>query len=220
MTSEEFQLLSLAEAIATMPGANNLVEQKERVELAIASNQPALALDTSKSLLESVMKTIILDRVASHKVDSDMSQLFRTVKEHLTLNQDDRADTILKRIGGNLVHNVAELRNSFGVASHGGDGFYENPLEMPEMKMIARMADALSGLLIFKHKASKNPKVDARILYEDYPEFNDFVDSQWEEYVFQLGGNQSINIPASKILFSNDEQAYREMLLQYASTEK
>lgn len=35
-----------------------------------------------------------------------------------------------------------------------------------------------------------------------------------------LGENQTMSMSASKILFSTDEQAYREVLLQYLSAEE
>ncbi len=220
MIDSGFRLRSVTSALVSMGDAVHLIEQKERVEQAIVSGDAALVLDTSKSLLESVFKTILLDRVVDPKIDQDMNPLFRTVKDSLVLNRNAEADSIFKRIGSNLVHQVAELRNRFGAASHGDDGFYNNPIEIPEAEMVAKMVDALSGLLIFKHKANKDPSIAARIFYNDYPEFNDFCDGQWDEYEIPLGENQTLIIPASKIIFNTDEQAYREMLLQYLSTKE
>ncbi len=220
MIDPEFRLRSVTNAILGMVDAVHLIEQKERVEQAIVSGDAPLALDTSKSLLESVLKTILIDRIVDPNIDQDMNPLFRSVKDSLVLNRNSDADDIIKRIGSGLVHQVSELRNRYGAASHGDDGFYENPIEMPEVEMVAKMVDALCGLLIFKHKAEKNPAIAARIFYNDYPEFNDFVDGQWDGYELPLGENQTLNMPASKILFSTDEQAYREMLLQYLSTEE
>lgn len=220
MIEPNFRLGSVTSAIVGMGDAIHLIEQKERVEQAVISGDAPLTLDTSKSLLESVLKTILVDRLADPDLEQDMNPLFRSVKDSLVLNRNADADEIFKRIGSNLVHQVSELRNRFGAASHGDDAFYENPIEMPEVEMVAKMVDALSGLLIFKHKANNDPNLAARIFYNDYPEFNDFVDGQWDGYELPLGENQTISMTASKILFSTDEKAYREMLLQYLSTEE
>ena len=224
MIEPVFRLGSVTSAIVGMGDAIHLIEQKERVEQALISGDAPLTLDTSKALLESVLKTILVDRQADPDLGQDMNPLFRSVKDSLVLNRNADADDIFKRIGSNLVHQVSELRNRFGAASHGDDAFYENPIEMPEVEMVAKMVDALSGLLIFKHKANNDPNLAARIFYNDYPEFNDFVDGQWDGqwdgYELPLGVKQTISMSASKILFSTDEQAYREMLLQYLSTEE
>lgn len=220
MSDSEFFLSSSTRALAGTNDAVHLIEQKERVEQAVVSNDPALTLDTAKAFLESIFKTILSDRVATPNLDQDLSPLYRSVREVLPLNQDAAANEILKRLTNSIVHSVAELRNNYGAASHGNDGYFENPIEMPEAEMVARVVDGMAGFLFLKHKAHGDPEQAARIYYGEYPEFDDFLDNQWKGYDLPLSDAHRISLPASKIIFITEPDAYREMLLQYLSTEK
>lgn len=220
MTDPFFSLSSSTRALANSEDAVHLIEQKGRVEQAVTANDPALTLDTAKAFLESVFKTILSDRVREPNLDQDLSPLYKCVRDVLPLNRNCDANEILKRLTNSVVHHLAELRNNYGAASHGGDGYFDNPIEMPEAEMVARFVDGLAGFLFYKHKAHGDPTVAARIYYGEYPEFDDFLDNQWQGYELPLSPEHSISLPASKIIFLTDPDAYREMLLQYRSSEK
>ncbi len=96
MIDPDFNLGSVTSAIVGMGDAVHLIEQKERVEQAVISGDAALALDTSKSLLESVFKTILVDRLADPDLEQDMNPLFRSVRDNLLLNRNEEADEIFK----------------------------------------------------------------------------------------------------------------------------
>lgn len=213
------QLMSLERAMAPSEEAVHLIEQKSRLESALAASDTALVLDTAKSLLESVLKTILADRVAGADLEQDMSPLYKAVRDVLPLNRNEKALSLLKNLTNTVVHNVAELRNKFGAASHGDDGYWENPIELPEAEMIAQMVDGVTAFLYRKHKQLGDPEQAARIFYQDYPEFNDFLDGQFEGYNLHLDEKHSFSLPASKLIFMTDEKAYREMLVQYMSSE-
>ncbi|MCK9201297.1 MAG: abortive infection family protein [Gallionella sp.] len=219
MSDSEFFLSSSTRALAGSNDAIHLIEQKERVEQAVVSNDPALTLDTAKAFLESIFKTILSDRVTAPNLEQDLSPLYRSVRDVLPLNRDEAVNDILKKLTNSIVHSVAELRNNYGAASHGDDGYFENPIEMPEAEMVARVVDGMAGFLFLKHKAHGNPELAARIYYGEYPEFDDFLDNQWEGYELPLSTEHNISLPASKIIFLSDPSAYREMLLQYLSSE-
>lgn len=220
MSDSAFFLASSTRAIAGSEDAVHLIEQKERVEQAVISNDPALTLDTSKAFLESVFKTILLDRVHEPDLSIDMSPLYRNVRDVLPLNRDRAANEILKNLTNVIVHNVAELRNKYGAASHGDDGYYENPIEMPEAEMIAHIVDGMAGFLFRKHKAHGNPELAARIYYNDHPAFNDYLDGQREGYKIVLDEERAIELSPSYLLFTADEDAYRELLIQFLAEEK
>lgn len=220
MSDSSFFLSSSTRALAGSEGAVHLIQQKERVEQAVVSNDPALTLDTAKAFLESIFKTILSDRVVAPDLEQDLSPLYRSVRDVLPLNRDNEANEILKRLTNCIVHNLGELRNKYGAASHGDDGYVENPIEMPEAEMVARVVDGMAGFLFQKHKAHGNPELAARIYYGEHPEFDDFLDNQWPGYELPLSPENSISLPASKIIFLTDSDGYREMLLQYLSTEK
>lgn len=220
MSDSSFFLSSSTRALVGSEDAVHLIQQKERVEQAVVSNDPALTLDTSKAFLESIFKTILSDRVAAPNLEQDLNPLYRSVREVLPLNRDAGASEILKRLTNSIVHSVAELRNKYGAASHGDDGYVENPIEMPEAEMVACIVDGMAGFLFQKHKAHGNPELAARIYYGEYPQFDDFLDNQWGGYELALTPQNSISLSASRIIFLTDPDAYREMLLQYLSSEK
>jgi len=220
MSELAFFLASSTRAIAGSEDAVHLIEQKERVEQAVISNDAALTLDTAKAFLESIFKTILSDRIQEPDLNLDMTPLYRSVRDVLPLNRDNDANEILKNLTNCIVHNVAELRNKYGAASHGDDGYYENPIEMPEAEMIAHLVDGMAGFLFRKHKAHGNPELAARIYYNDHPVFNDYFDGQREGYKIELGEDRVIDLSPSQLLFAADEYAYREFLLQFLSSEK
>ena len=218
MSDTAFILQNCTRAIAGAEEAIHLLEQKSRLEQAISSNDPALTLDTSKSLLESIFKTIISDRVAEPELGQDFGPLYKNVRDVLALNQDTQANEILKRLTNSIVHNVGELRNKYGAASHGDDGCYENPIQMPEAEMVAHIVDGMGGFLFRKHKDLNDPELAHRIFYSDYGEFNDWLDSQNDP--IEIPVEEAKVIPFSVFLFTYDVDTYRAMLLQYIQTEE
>jgi len=220
MSNSEIHLASSTRALAGSKEASYLIEQKERVEQALAGGDAALVLDTSKAFLESLFKTILSDRVETPDLTQDMSPLFKCVRDILPLNNDAQACEIMKRLTNSIVHNVTELRNRFGAASHGDDGYFENPIDISDAEMIAHVVDGMAGFLYRKHKTHGDPEMAARIYYRDYPDFNDYLDGQYESYNMVLGEGKSLELSPSMLLFSVDESMYREMLLQYLSTEE
>lgn len=150
MSETGFYLSSSTRAIAGSENAVNLIRQKERVEQAMASGDPALVLDTSKAFLESIFKTILSDRIENPDLDKKMSPLFVDVRNALSLNRDENARGLIRNISGAIVHNVAELRNKFGAASHGDDGYFDNPIGITEAEFVAQVVDGLAGFLLIR----------------------------------------------------------------------
>lgn len=219
--SEEAKFLhSSTRAISGSDDATHLIEQKERVEQAVVREDPSLILDTSKAFLESIFKTILRDRDSEADLSADMNPLYKSVRDIITLNNDQEACEILKRLTNSVVHHVAELRNKFGAASHGDDGYYENPIQMAEAEMVVQFVDGLAAFIFTKHKEHNDPELAARIHYNDYPEFNDWFDLQNDGYELALSDKHKFSLTASDLLFRADPSAYREILLQYRSTEE
>jgi len=218
MSDTAFILQNCTRSIAGAEEVVHLLEQKSRLEQAVSNNDPALTLDTSKSLLESIFKTIISDRAAEPDLGKDFGPLYKNVRDVLTLNQDAQANEILKKLTNSIVHNVGELRNKYGAASHGDDGCYENPIQMPEAEMVAHIVDGMGGFLFRKHKDLNDPELAHRIFYSDYAEFNDWLDSQNDP--IKIPVEEAKLIPFSVFLFTYDVDTYRAMLLQYIQTEE
>lgn len=213
-------LQSSTEALALSPEAVHLLEQKERIQQAITCSDPALVLDTSKAFLESIFKTILEDRVGSSEIPSDFTPLFKAVRDNLPMSSDTAVADRLQRMAGSIVHNVGELRNNFGAASHGNDGYYQCPVQMDEAQMVVHLVDGLAGFIFGKHKESNDPISATRIHYGDYPEFNSFWDEQYEGYELPLTSSERLVIPASEVLFNTDLNAYRAALLEFIASEE
>ena len=207
-------------AISESEQAVHLLDQKDRLELALINDDIPLALDTAKSFLESIFKTILSDRLESPDLRLDFKPLYREVRDLVSFNQDEIASNILQRICSQIVHNVDELRNNFGAASHGDDGYYENPIERPELDMIVSMVDGFAACIYAKHRTSLSPEGASRIHYSDHQEFNDWVDNSYDGYSLTLSESNQFNFTSSQFIFNQDPNLYREMLLQYTSTKE
>ena len=213
MSDFEFTLLNTSKAIAGSEEMLHLFEQIKRVENSVAKNDPALTLDTSKALLETTYKTILKDIVENPNVSKGMIPLYNDVKANLRFNRDDKARDILETLIGAIAEGVPQLRNKFGASSHGKDGQYISPIEMPEAEMVAYLVDGVSGFLLRKSRLLANPENSQRIYYEDYEEFNDYLDTSYDPFDFKI--NNSTPIPHSKVLFICDREAYKEGLIQF-----
>ncbi|EGA70245.1 hypothetical protein VISI1226_13476 [Vibrio sinaloensis DSM 21326] len=215
-----FRLGLSTKAIAETDTAVHLLEQKERLESAIQSRDPSLSIDLSKAFLESVFKTIISDRIEEPNLRKEFFPLFRDVKDSLRFSENDDVSDKISRLAGSVVNVTNELRNKYGAASHGGDGYHQNPLRMEELEFVLSSVDGLAAFLYRKHRETLEPEKHFRIQYDDYPEFNDWLDGQFDGFSMHLSQSRTLELTASLVLFERDPSAYREMLIQYSGTEE
>ncbi|MCD6344319.1 MAG: abortive infection family protein, partial [Anaerolineae bacterium] len=176
------------------------------------------AFDLSKALVESTIKTILTDRGVVYGT-WDFPKLFKEVLKVLELCPDDyedhrKATEGLKRILRGLqqvVQGMSELRNIGGFASHGPDGYYRS-LDLVHAQLSARAADAIVHFLYSIHRQYPLDLDNARLHYEDYNHFNDYLDDV--EGDIEIAG---MMYKASWLLFVSDleHQAYRETLIGY-----
>ncbi|MCD4748200.1 MAG: abortive infection family protein [Thermoanaerobaculales bacterium] len=219
--SDEIALLhSSSAALASSADAMHLIEQKERIQQALANEDPSLVLDTSKAFLESIFKTVLRDRDKDADLSADFTPLFRAVRQELPLSENEDVAGYIQKIAGSIVHNVGEMRNRYGAASHGDDGYHECPVQVNEVELVVQVVVGLAAFVFRRHKESNDPELASRIHYNDYPEFNDFLDTQYGGFELELSDKHHLSIPVSELLFRTDVSAYREMLLQYRSSEE
>ncbi|HCG6388366.1 MULTISPECIES: abortive infection family protein [Vibrio] len=219
MSNDTFRLRLSTRAIAETDTATHLIEQKERLESAIQDGDSSLSIDLSKAFLESIFKTIIADREETPQFKKEFFPLFRQVKDHLLLSDNQHIADKLSNLAGSIINTTGELRNQYGAASHGDDGYYQSPLKMTDVEFVISAVDGLAAFLYTKHRETLEPDSHHRILYEDYPEFNDWLDGQYDGYSLYLSEKTVIEYSASQMIFTQDPSAYREMLIQYTSTE-
>lgn len=212
MSDSGFILQNFTKAVVESKSAVHLLEQKSRLEQALCSSDTALTLDIAKSLLEALFKTIISDYDKEADLSKvDFKDLNKRIKKHMRLNSNDDANVILEKLISSVVHNLGELRNKYGAASHGKDGYFNNPIKMPEAEMIAQIVDGVSGFILTKHKISSKLTERQRIGYNEYQHVDDYLDAQNAPLKLPTGDM----IPYSKIFFDSDPEMYRQYVIDF-----
>ena len=213
---ESFQMAGTRAAVLDGPVAEVFKQHIYAVEDALA-NEPDFVFDLSKTLVESVCKTVLVD--IGHPADGNWSlpRLLRETTDRLDLlprnhPQPSKARDTLKRTVGGLqqtIHGLCELRNEYGMASHGRD-VYSAKLDVRHAILAAQAADTIVSFLYRVHNDARRQTPRARVYYEDHAVFNDTFDRDNEP--IQLGG---VELLPSRVLFHGDREAYKSALIEY-----
>lgn len=125
--TEEIDSLSLRTLKEAIPesGLTYIARQITRMETSIEAD-PDLAIGTAKELVESVCRTILLERHVAAPGNLDLAQLVKLTAKELKLSpadiqDDDPVEESLRRLLGSLgtiTQSLAEIRNRFGTG-HG-----------------------------------------------------------------------------------------------------
>jgi len=181
------------------------------------SSVPDFAFDLSKTLVESVCKTVLADIGQPADTNWDAPKLLRETTNRLALlprNHPDPAkarDSVEKTIRGLLqtIQGLCELRNGYGMASHGRDGFSAR-LDLRQATLAAQAADTIVSFLYRIHRDALVQSPGARVYYEDHADFNDAFDRDNE--TIRLG---DVTLLPSRVLFHGDREAYKAALNDY-----
>jgi hypothetical protein len=178
---------------------------------------PDFAFDLSKTLVESVCKTVLADVGQPANPNWDCPQLLRETTNRLSIlprNHPDpkkARDSVEKTIRGLLqtIQGLCELRNGYGIASHGRDNFSAR-LDLRQATLAAQAADTIVSFLYCIHRDALMQAPGARIYYEDHANFNDAFDRENETIrVSELA------LRPSEVLFKGDPEAYKAALNDY-----
>jgi Abortive infection C-terminus len=193
-------------------GLSHIEDQIKSIEQAVVEN-PGLAFDLAKTVVESACKTILNERNVSFEPDDGLPRLFRAVTMNLsllpvTLSRDAEARRSLAQTLSGLhtsLVGVCELRNAFGFASH-GSGEPRPAMESVQALLAAQTADAIVGFLYRIHRQERAPQ-SSRLVFDDNEAFNGYVDeANAVVRIFEL------EYRPSEVLFNCDQQAYRDLL--------
>ena len=190
--------------------------QIHAIESALES-VPDFAFDLSKTLVESVCKTVLADIGQPADPNWDAPKLLRETTSRLTLlprghsNAAKARDSIEKTIRGLLqtIQGLCELRNGYGMASHGRDGFSAR-LDLRQATLAAQAADTIVSFLYRIHRDALMQLPGARVYYEDHVAFNEAFDRDNE--TIRLG---EVELLPSRVLFHGDREAYKAALNEY-----
>src|SRR5438552_8112461 len=153
-----FQMIGARAAVLDGAIAEAIEQQIQAIANAL-ENVPDFAFDLSKTLVESVCKTVLAD--IGHPADPnwDAPRLMRETTNRLSLlprNHPDPArarDSVEKTIRGLLqtIQGLCELRNNYGMASHGRDSFSAR-LDRRQAMLAAQAADTIVSFLYRIHR--------------------------------------------------------------------
>jgi hypothetical protein len=215
-TRVRFQMFGSRAAVLDGPISEAIEQQIYAIESALES-VPDFAFDLSKTLVESVCKTVLADIGQPADPNWEAPRLLRETTNRLALlprghpNPAKARDSVEKTIRGLLqsIQGLCELRNGYGMASHGRDGFSAR-LDLRQATLAAQAADTIVSFLYRIHRDALMQAPGARVYYEDHADFNESFDGDNE--VIRLG---DLNLLPSRVLFDADREAYKAALSDY-----
>ncbi len=199
-------------------GLVHIEQQVTSIEQAVVEN-PALAFDLAKTLVESVCKTVLEERFIEFAVDDDLPKLFKRATQILPFLPADVSHeaaarkSLAQTLGGlsTAVRGICELRNHCGFASHGAAG--PRPImQAVQALMAAEAADTIVGFLHRVHRQDRTPSLPAPTLYDDNPRFNESVDETHE--IVRIFNEEFL---PSRVLFELALEPYRLYLTEFNS---
>lgn len=211
-----FQMVGIRAAVLDGPITEAIEQQIHAIENAMDS-VPDFAFDLSKTLVESVCKTVLADIGQPADPNWDAPKLLRETTNCFTLlppNHPDPAkarDSVEKTIRGLLqtIQGLCELRRGYGMASHGRDSLSAR-LDIRQATLAAQAADTIVSFLYRIHRDALSRAPGARVYYEDHTDFNEALDRDNEP--IRLG--QVVLLP-SRVLFHTDAEAYKTALNEH-----
>ena len=205
---------------ALTDGLTHIEEQVKSIERAVVEN-PGLAFDVAKTVVESACRAILTERKIAFGPDDDLPKLFKAVTTNLPLlpvaasSEADARRSLAQTLNGlhTALQGVCELRNAYGFTAHGSGG--PRPvMESIQALLAARAADAIVGFLYRVHRQERATSSGARLEYDDNQALNAYVDEANEVVrIFDL------EYRPSEVLFRVDQEAYRDLLSSLAPDE-
>lgn len=184
----------------------------EIFDLAESSYNSDAVFDYCKSILESVCKTILIDRGTILDDNTDLPKLAKVALNSLLDNLNSGERVALNKINSGIIttiHGICEMRNNYGLVSHGKDIREEGSVQILRNHVL-RVTDVVGSLLIQLHFDSFSSIEGRRLYYENQSDFNDWFDD--------INGDVPIGgytFKSSEVLFRNDIVAYKEELNNY-----
>jgi hypothetical protein len=197
-------------------GLSHIEEQVKGIERAVVEN-PGLAFDLAKTLIESACRTILTERGVAFDPGDDLPQLFKTVTQQLPFlppsasGEAEARKSLMQTLSGlsTAVQGVCELRNACGFASHGSDS-PRPAMESVQALLAASAADAIIGFLHRVHRQGRVSPASSAADYGGNPEFNDSVDEAHGVIrIFE------VEFKPSEVLFRMEPESYRIYLAEY-----
>lgn len=195
---------------ATAAGLEHVDEQVRSIEQAVVEN-PALAFDLARTLVETVCRTILAERKVPFSEEDSLPKLFKAVCSCVpflppTASGEAKVRRSLDRTLRGLraaVQGICELRNECGFASHGSDR-PRPAMGGVQALLAAEAADTIVGFLHRVHCQDRKLPPSPRAAYDANRAFNDSLDEAHGPIrIFD------IEFMASEVLFHMEPESYR-----------
>ncbi len=213
--------LSGMQEVVRLSGDPQFLKTQVALLESAVNESPELAIDISRAIVETVCKTILLDRgiTVQDKWLSNTPTLFENTLDCLMLLPDEHRTNTKAKAGvdnlckglNNLLLGICQIRNAFGNTSHGKDS-YTPAIDPIYAHLAARAADSLVNFLYRAHRLFPANASKRRLFLEDNKAFNEYLDE-----IFQPVEVMGLVFRMSEVLFNVDSQAYREALIEYES---
>jgi hypothetical protein len=212
-----------------MPGARAVLEHLGRptaLELSIVTleraviENPGLAVDVAKTLVETTCKAICRERCVALAEGADLQKMVHVTAECLGLAPEGHKKAGELRRGltraasglAAMVQGLAEVRNIEGTASHGKDIDWAS-IGQAQAELVAHAADTVVSFLYAAHLGQAAKPGVPPLRYEDNPDFNEDTDANSQ--AIEIFG---MTYRPSEVLFALDLEAYRSELDNYNET--
>jgi len=213
-STSPFVMYGARDAVAE--GLTHIEEQVQALEQAVEEN-PGLAFDLAKTLLESVCRAILGERAITYGDADDLPRLFKTASSHLPFLPATATDATetrksLKQTLNGLhtaIQGICELRNQCGFASH-GSATPRPAMEPAQALLAAEAADTIVGFLHRVHRQDRSPADGAQLQYGANASFNDAVDEA--HGAIQI---YEAEFRPSDVLFQMEPETYRVYLAEF-----
>jgi hypothetical protein len=201
---------------AVAVGLDHVEQQVTSIEKAITDN-PGLAFDLAKTLVESACRSILTERSIAYTDEDDLPRLFKIVTQHLPFlppelsGEADVRKSLAQTLSGlnTAMQGICELRNRCGFASH-GSGSPRPALESVQALLAAEAADAIVGFIYRIHYQDRARVIGSPPAYRDHPGFNDSVDNAYGMIrIFD------VEFRPSEVLFQLEPESYRIYLSEF-----
>ena len=213
-----FTMVGARAALLGGPTVESIDQQIEALEQAL-ERVPDFAFDLAKTLVETVCKTVLADQGQTADPNWDCPKLLKETMNRLSFlpaNCPETAqtrDAVEKLTRGLLqsIDGLCYLRNHFGVASHGRDGFAVR-MGVRQATLAAQSADTIVSFLYLVHRDASQRTPGDRVYYDDHKEFNESFDEENER--IHIG---DVELLPSRVLYHTDPAAYKDALNEFIS---
>ncbi len=186
-------------------GIIDVIEQK-------IQSHPDICIESCKSLIEGVSKTII-KRLDVTVTDADLNKmdvmpLFKRAANKLA-EYDEELELDFVNRTASLIQNFGQIRNERGDISHGRAAPKEVNSSPQFSSFVARVTEALA-FYVLDHFFRLQLSNETEVKYEHNPDFNEMLDTT----------NPMGSLSFSKALFDQDNISYCEQLLDYRAQQE